>query len=286
LCDNVVRSAYCVEKALDEATAGLRAITDSPRLEAEVLLARILEHPRTFLLAHPEAALTPEQAARFTDGVGRRAAGVPLPYITGHIEFYGLDFAVTPDVLIPRPETELLVEEALAWLKSHPTATVVDVGTGSGCIAVTLAIHTPDAHFYATDISAAALDVARANAERHGVRSRITFLVGDLLSPLTEPVDVLVSNPPYVAETEWDALPLSVRQEPRLALTSGVDGLDAIRRLLAQAVQRVRPGGLILIEIGGRQGDTAQALAQAAFPQASVQVLPDLAGKARVLKIF
>jgi len=275
-----------VEEALRVATGVLAASAENPRLEAEILLAHILGRPRTFLLAHPEAVLTPEQAARFTDGVGRRAAGAPLPYITGHIEFYGLDFAVTPDVLIPRPETELLVEEALAWLKSRPAATVVDVGAGSGCIVVTLATHAPDAHFYATDLSAAALDVARANAERHGVRSRITFLEGDLLSPLDESVDVLVSNPPYVAETEWDALPLSVQQEPRLALTSGVDGLDAIRRLLAQAVQRVRPGGLILIEIGGRQGDTAQALAQAAFPQASVQVLPDLAGKARVLKIF
>lgn len=281
-----MRNAYCVGSALDEGAVQVRAVTDSPRLEAEVLLAHILNRPRTFLLAHPEAALTPEQAAQFADGVARRAAGTPLPYLTGHIEFYGLDFAVTPAVLIPRPETELLVEESLAWLKSHPAATGVDVGTGSGCIAVALAVHAPDARLVATDISAAALGVARANAERHGVAARLTFLAGDLLSPLRGPVDLLVSNPPYVTEAEWDALPPSVRQEPRLALTSGAEGLDALRRLLAQAAQRVRPGGLALIEIGERQGAAVQALAQAVFPQARVQILPDLAGKARVLKIF
>lgn len=229
--------------------------------------------------------MTPQQAADYAACVQRRAAGEPLPYITGQIEFFGLTFGVTPDVLIPRPETETLVEAALAWVKAHPDAVAVDVGTGSGCIAVTLAVHAPSLRLYATDISPAALEVARANAERHDVAERITFLEGDLLIPLPEPVNLIVSNPPYVTDDEWDELPLSVQKEPRTALLSGADGLDAIRRLLAQAQTRLRPGGLMLVEIGERQGKAAQALAQAAFPQAEVAIVPDLAGKDRVLRI-
>lgn len=267
------------------ASAQLSLHTDRPHVEAELLLAHLLHQPRAYLWAHPEAALTPQQAADYAAWVQRRAAGEPLPYITGQIEFFGLTFAVTPDVLIPRPETETLVETALDWLKAHPDAVAVDVGTGSGCIAVALTVHAPSLRLYATDISPAALQVARANAERHNVAERITFLEGDLLTPLPEPLDLILSNPPYVADDEWDALPLSVQQEPRLALLSGADGLDAIRRLLAQAPTRLNPGGLLLVEIGERQGEAAQALAQAAFPQAAVSILPDLAAKDRVLKI-
>lgn len=271
--------------ALRWASAQLATCTDRPQVEAELLLVHVLAQPRAYLWAHPEAALTPQQVADYAAYVQRRAAGEPLPYITGQIEFFGLTFAVTPDVLIPRPETETLVEAALDWLKGHPDAVAVDVGTGSGCIAVSLAVHAPSLRLYATDISSAALQVARVNAERHNVAERITFLEGDLLLPLPEPLDLIVSNPPYVAENEWDALPLSVQQEPRLALLSGADGLDAIRRLLAQAQTRLKPSGLMLVEIGERQGEAVQALAQAAFPQANVAVLPDLAGKDRVLQI-
>ncbi len=267
------------------ASAYLSAHTDRPHVEAELLLAHLLDCPRVYLWAHPEALLTPQQAADYATSVRRRAAGEPLPYITGQIEFFGLTFTVTPDVLIPRPETETLVEAALDWVQAHPDAVAVDVGTGSGCIAAALAVQAPSLRLYATDISPAALRVARANAERHNVAERITFLEGDLLAPLPEPVGLIVSNPPYVADDEWDALPLSVQQEPRLALLSGADGLDAIRRLLAQAQTRLQPGGLMLIEIGERQGEAAQALAQAAFPKADVAILPDLAGKDRILKI-
>lgn len=267
------------------ASAQLAPYIDRPQVEAELLLVHVLAQPRAYLWAHPEAILTPQQAADYAAWVQRRAAGEPLPYITGQIEFFELMFTVTPDVLIPRPETETLVEAALDWVKAHPDAVAVDVGTGSGCIAVALAVHAPSLRLYATDISPAALQVARANAERHNAAERITFIEGDLLAPLPEPVGLIVSNPPYIAENEWDALPLSVLQEPRLALLSGADGLDAIRRLLAQAQTRLRPGGLTLVEIGERQGKAAQALAQAAFPNAAVAILPDLAGKDRVLKI-
>ncbi len=271
--------------ALHWASALLTPYADRPQVEAELLLVHVLAQPRAYLWAHPEAPLTPEQAATYAEWVQRRAAGEPLPYITGRIEFFGLTFAVTPDVLIPRPETEMLVEIALDWLKARPAATAVDVGTGSGCIAVALTLHAPAVRLYATDVSPAALRAARANAERHNVAERIAFLEGDLLAPLLEPPDLIVSNPPYVAEDEWDALPLSVQQEPGLALLAGADGLDAIRRLLAQARTRLRPGGLMLVEIGERQGEAARALAQAAFPRANVAILPDLAGKDRALRI-
>ncbi len=258
---------------------------DRPQTEAELLLAHLLHQPRTYLRAHPEAILTPQQAADYVAYVQRRAAGEPLPYITGQIEFFGLLFAVTPDVLIPRPETEILVEAALNWVKAHPDAVAVDVGTGSGCIAVALAVHAPTLRLYATDISAAALQVARANAERHTVAQRIAFLEGDLLTPLPEPVDLILSNPPYVAEGEWSTLPLSVQREPRAALLAGVEGLDAIRRLLTQAQTCLKPGGRMLVEIGERQGTAVRSLAQAAFPTAHIVVFPDLAGKDRLLSI-
>ena len=280
-----IESHTVIAAALRWASAQLVACTDRPQVEAELLLVHVLHQPRAYLWAHPEAALTPQQAADYAAHVQRRAAGEPLPYITGQIEFFGLTFTVTPDVLIPRPETEILVEAAQDWLRARPDAVAVDVGTGSGCIAVALAVHAPSLRLYATDISPAALQVARANAEQHNVAERIAFLEGELLAPLPEPVRLIVSNPPYVTEEEWDALPLSVRQEPRTALLSGADGLDAIRQLLVQAQTRLRPGGLMLVEIGERQGEAARALAQAAFPQADVLILSDLAGKDRVLKI-
>ena len=282
LSDNAART---VGEAIKWASRRLRPLTSSPRLEAELLLAHLLQRARPYLLAHPEASLTPEQAATYAAHVARRAGGKPLPYITGRAEFYGLDFTVTPAVLIPRPETELLVEKALRWLQDHPPATAADVGTGSGCIAVTLAMQSPALRLIATDCSPAALTVARANAERYGVAGRITFLEGDLLAPLPAPVDLIVSNPPYVADDEWDALPPSVRREPRAALLAGPQGLDALRRLLGQAPALLCPGGLLLVEIGEKQGKAARALAQAAFPHADIRTLTDLAGKERVLRV-
>jgi release factor glutamine methyltransferase len=272
------------------ATGELAPVTDTPRLEAEVLLAHVLETSRAVLIAHHERPLTPAQLDQYQALVRRRAANYPLPYLTGRIEFYGLEFEVTPDVLIPRPETETLVDLAL---RRRP-ARVVDVGTGSGCIAVSLAVHLPEVTVYAVDVSPAALAIARRNAERHGVAERVRLLAGDLLGPLPGPLDLIVSNPPYVPTDERAALPASVRDhEPRLALDGGPDGLALVRRLLAQAPAVLRnpapvtgcPGGGLLIEIGANQGEAASRLARAFFPHATVRVHPDLAGRDRVLEV-
>lgn len=269
------------------AAAELAASTEKPHLEAELLLAALLERSRAYLLAHLDAPLPEAVAATYRAWVLRRAAGEPLPYITGRIEFFGLDFAVSPAVLIPRPETELLVEAALAHVaeRAGVPPRIADVGTGSGCIAVTLALQLPQARLYALDISPEALAIAQQNAARHGVADRIGFLEGDLLTPLSEPVDLIVSNPPYVAESEWETLPVSVRREPRLALLAGADGLAVVRRLLAQTPAKLRPGGLLLVEIGEWQGAAVLELAQQTFPTAECRILTDLAGKDRVLRV-
>lgn len=275
-------SGFSIGEALVEGTDRLRSIADSARLEAECLLSHVTGLSREALLAHPERLLAPQEMARYRHLLRRRATGYPLPYLTGHIEFYGLDFVVTPDVLIPRPETETLVDLALAC---RPR-TVVDVGTGSGCIAVALAIHLPETQVYATDISMSALRVAVLNARRHGVAHQIRFLQCDLATPLLGPVDLLVSNPPYVATEEWSDLPRSIREhEPRLALDGGRNGLEVIRRLLEEAPRLLRPGGTLLIEIGAGQGRAALNLARALLPTARPTLHPDLAGRDRVLEV-
>jgi release factor glutamine methyltransferase len=275
-----------IKEVLNHASGKLAAVTNRPRLEAELLLAHLLEHSRVFFHAHPEMLLTPAQAEDYVSLVQRRASHEPLPYITGHIEFYGRKFVVTPDVLIPRPETELLVERALAWIEPQKVVRAVDVGTGSGCIAVTLAAEAPALRIVATDLSANALRVARSNARRHSVENRIQSVQADLLGALSGPFDLIVSNPPYVARDEWNALPTSVRHEPGLALLAGPEGLDAIHRLLAQAKTMLRSGGLLLMEIGETQGDAVRVLARDIFPQADVHILKDLAKKDRLLSVM
>ncbi|HET90396.1 MAG TPA: peptide chain release factor N(5)-glutamine methyltransferase [Chloroflexi bacterium] len=271
-----------VKDALQQATVILRATADTPRLEAEVLLGYTLDVSRTALLTHPERPVARHQLAHYQNAVRRRSAGYPLPYLTGRVEFYGLTFDVTQEVLIPRPETETLVTLALA----RRPATIVDVGTGSGCIAVSLAVHLSEAALYAIEISPAALRVAQRNAQRHGVAQRVRTLVGDVLSPRPGPVDLIVSNPPYVPSGECGLLPASVRDyEPRLALDGGPDGLVMVRQLLEQAPAVLKPGGAMLIEIGADQGEAAQHLACTFFPHAAVHVHPDLAGRDRVLEV-
>ena len=188
-------------------------------------------------------------------------------------------------MLIPRPETELLVERALGWLREHPDRrAAADVGAGSGCIAVTLARHTPDLHVAAVDRSPAALDVTRQNARAHGVDARIDFFQADLLGSVPGSFDLICANLPYIPSADVNGLAVA-RHEPRLALDGGPDGLDLIRRLLAQLPTRLSPGGLALFEIEYRQGQSATALAQAAIPAARVQILPDLSGLDRILEV-
>ena len=249
-----------------------------------MLLSYVLERPRAALLTHPEHRLSTAELTRFYALVQDYAAGYPLPYLTGKIEFYGLDIEVTPEVLIPRPDTELLVELAV---DRHPR-TVVDVGTGSGCIAVALAKQLPGLQVYAIDISPAVLAVARRNAERHGVEEQIQFLAGDLLDRRPAPVDLIVSNPPYVSSDELASLPPAIRyHEPRLALDGGPDGLDVIRRLVSQSEGLLEEGGTLLVEIGADQGVEVQAIARTVFPEADtlVRIHPDLAGRDRVLEV-
>lgn len=282
--------ASTIGGALRRAAIELAPVTDSPRLEAEVLLAHTLGTSRTVLMAHPERPLTSGQLRRYKALVADRASNYPLPYLIGSIEFYGLEFEVTPEVLIPRPETETLVDLAVA----RRPASVVDVGTGSGCIAISLATCLPKVVTYGIDISSAALAVARRNAERHGVSSRVRLMAGDVLSPRPGPVDLIVANPPYIPTGECASLPASIRDyEPQLALDGGPDGLAIIRRLLFQAPAVLRgpdpgtgrPGGALLIEIGADQGEAARRLARASFPRATVRVHPDLAGRDRVLEV-
>jgi len=271
-----------IQRTIQQATTRLHPITDTPRLEAEILLSHVLDVSRTKLLTYPERLLTPDQLSHYQARVHRRASDYPLPYLTGRAEFYGLELEVTPEVMIPRPETETLVDLALA---RRPSA-IVDVGTGSGCIAIALAAHLPEVTVYSIEISSAALAVARRNVERHGLEARVRLMVGDVLTPRPSPVDLIVSNPPYISANEWVKLPSSVRNhEPRLALDGGSDGLAIIQQLLSQAPAVLRPGGALLIEIGAEQGQTASHLAGTLFPRAAVRVHPDLAGRDRVLEI-
>lgn len=257
----------------------------TPALDARLLLERVLGRDHAWLAAHGDEALSPDQTAAYAALLDRAAAGEPIPYLIGHAPFYGLDFAVSPAVLIPRPETEQLVELALDGSYGRGPLRAVDVGTGSGCIAVTLALRLPAAEVVAVDVSAGALAVARANAARH-TPGRVALVRGDLLSALASGLDLIVANLPYVAREEWTTLPDGVKSyEPALALDGGPDGLDLIRALLPQMAVRLRPGGMALLEIGWQQGAAAAALARASFPEARVEVRPDFAGHDRIVLI-
>ncbi len=274
-----------VAHALAQAREALTPHSETPALDAQTLLAAITRRPRAWVLAHPEARLTPRQHRRLNRACTRLAQGIPLPYVLGRWHFYGREFALTPVVLIPRPETETLVEHALRWLRGHPgRRRAADVGTGSGIIAVTLAAEIPDLRVTATDRSAAALGLARLNAVRHGVADRIVWLQTDLLAAARGPFDLIAANLPYIPTAALAGLPVA-RHEPREALDGGPDGLALIRRLLAQARSRLAPGGLLLLEIAADQGEAARVAALAAFPKAETRVLPDLAGHDRVVAV-
>jgi release factor glutamine methyltransferase len=252
-----------ISQAIDEGAARLKgAAIEHDRRTAGVLLARVLGVDRTHLLTRSDDQIGESHYEDYFALIERRAAGEPLQYITGHQEFYGLDFRVTPAVLIPRPETEFLVERIVKLVDdSIESPLIVDVGTGSGCIAVALAVNVPRARVIATDLSVAALEVARMNAASHGVAGKIQFVQGDLLEPLAIRhleglVDVLASNPPYVNEGKPYLVQREVRDwEPREALFGGVDGLEFYRRLLVDSPHYLKLGGSIVFEIGFSQLD-------------------------------
>lgn len=262
---------------------------DTPYLDAEVLLAYTLDKNRTWLYVHPEACLDRNQLDTFDHLITRREQREPVAYITGHKEFFALEFLVNSHVLIPRPETELLVELIInneQLVNSNEQLLIVDVGTGSGCIAITLAKYLRYASLLAIDVSYQALRVARQNAIRHQVLDKISFLAGDLLAPLAAPVDLIVSNPPYVNQSELTdpyTTPEVNQYEPQPALNGGREGLETIRRLLSQANKNLKPGGSLIIEIGYNQGQTVTDLARTYFPMANIEVKKDLAGLDRVL---
>jgi len=252
------------------------------RREASSLLAFVLQKDAAFLIAHPDFELTEEQASVFENAIRRRATHEPFQYITGKQEFWGLDFEVTPDVLIPRPETEILVEKAISILSSIESPRFCELGVGSGCIAVSLLHSVPAAIAVVTDISPAALADAKRNAKRHTVDRRIDFRQGDLFEGITDRFDMILSNPPYVADEQIEALQPEVRDfEPRGALSGGFDGMDIIRRIVDDAPKFLKPGGSLLIEIGFDQAARVKELfEQDLWP--SVDLLPDLQGIPRV----
>jgi release factor glutamine methyltransferase len=276
-----------------------------PRLEAEILLAHVLGIERIDLYMRYEQAVSEAQRAAFRDLVRRRAEREPTRYLTGGCEFMSLAMKVTPACLIPRPETERLVEEVLRLAgvprrepavvpasgpEAQPPAplSVIDLCTGCGCIAVSLAVYLPHGRVTATDLSAEALEVAGINAEAHGVADRMALLHGDLYEPLdaadVQPADFLVANPPYVPEADWAGLAPEIREhEPRAALVSGPAGTEIVARILRGAPAYLRPGGTLLVEIGAEQGGVVAGHAAAVRGLADVQVIKDYAGLDRIL---
>lgn len=272
-----------VDEALRRAAAAIAGHSGSPRLDAQLIVAHVLGCSREHLIAHGEITLSAVEARTCEMLAALRARGMPIAYILGHRPFYDRDFRVTSHVLIPRPETEHVVEAALDWVQARKAgrARIVDVGTGSGAIGVTLAAHLPASTLYAADISAAALRIARENAA--GLPN-LHIVQSDLLAALRGPFDVIAANLPYIASAELDILDVA-KFEPLVALDGGPDGLDVIRRLLIEAPARLAIPGLLLMEIGADQGAAVAALARAAFPAATVQVLRDYAGLDRVVRV-
>lgn len=252
-----------ISSAIREGAQRLReAGVAEPRREAGSLLAHVLGRDRSFIVAHADDLLTDEQGKALHSLFERRAGGEPLQYLTTHQEFFKLDFEVTPDVLIPRPETELIVETALELLKDDPAPYFADIGTGSGCIAISMLQDLPGARAIATDVSPAALRVAQRNAERHRVTDRLVLLESDCFSALDANASftLIASNPPYVSADELKAVQREVSYEPRAALAAGSDGLAVIRRLLREAPPFLRPGGYFVFEIGFGQSQAVQRL--------------------------
>lgn len=276
---NIADAISSASKRLD--TAGVA----DPRRESASLLALALDKPNTFLIAHPEYELTTDESALFESHFARREKREPLQYIAGKQEFYGLDFEVTPAVLIPRPETEILVEEAIKELTKLDNPRFCEIGVGSGCISVSILANAPNATAVATDISAEAIKVARRNAKRHNVADRLTLIEGDLFTGVDGKFDMIVSNPPYVPDNDLEEMQPEVRDfEPHSALFSGSDGLDIIRKIVEQSREHLNSNGFLLMEIGiGHSGDLIEQFDPSIWKEPNF--LSDLQGIPRMLKV-
>jgi len=271
-------------QALNDARRRLAKITPEAFLEAELLLRHVTGYSRERLFASLDEEIASSTLSRLRGLLSRRLRREPLAYILRSREFYGLDFYVDRRVLIPRPETELLVEAVLGRARGLHRPLIADVGTGSGAVAISLAVHLPRAEIFATDISRDALEVAGLNRRRHNVEDRVRLLHGDLLAPLPVPVDIIAFNPPYIPSGEFEALPPEVRDfEPREALDGGGDGLEVVRRFLTQVPEKLLPGGCFFLEIGAGQAPQAAELILRRFPEAEIEILNDPAGIPRII---
>lgn len=267
------------------ARRALQAHSETPGLDAQLLLCEVTQRDRAWLLAHPEDLLNKQQSGAYADLLQRCLNGEALPYVLGWWEFYGRRFGIDPSVLIPRPETELLVEHALEHLlRREDVGLALDVGTGSGCIAVTLALEIPHLRMVASDIDGAALDVARANAVRHHVEDRIRFVKADLAGPLSGPFGLICANLPYVPRESLAELEVAKR-EPRRALDGGKRGLEWINSLLADIPRLLSATGRAIFEIDASHASQARQRAQASLPGAVVRIHPDLSGRDRLMVI-
>lgn len=271
-------------QALSRARQALNPITNQAFWEALALLAQATRRDKEQLLTYREWQLSSEVEAAFAFYLRRRLDREPLAYIVGHKEFYGLDFYVDRRVLIPRPETELLVEKALEVATLLPDPAIADIGTGCGAIAISLAVKLPQSQIYATDNSLQALEVARINCQRHGIEARLHLFRGDMLSPLLQKVSIIVANLPYIPTDEIKNLPPEIKLfEPLAALDGGEGGLEKIAAFLVEVPDKLASGGYFLLEVGQGQDIRVQTMAQKALPQAEVRVFPDLAGIPRVV---
>ena len=259
--------------------------SDTPMLDSQVLVAHILKKPRVNVMAHPELSLTSKQRDKFKQALIRLNQGVPLPYVLGNWEFFGLDFIVSHETLIPRPETELLVEHAEKWLRAHSSRRLVaDVGSGSGIIGISLAVRNSYVHVFCSDLSWPALKIAQLNSIKHHVSDRVDFIQCDLLSAAQGSFDLICANLPYLPTDRMQSLEVS-HKEPWLALDGGRDGSDHLRKLLKSSTSKLAPRGLMLLEIDASQGRVTSEIAKIYYPGANINLYKDLSGRDRLLSI-
>jgi release factor glutamine methyltransferase len=282
--------AQTINNSLQLLNRSFSALSDSPNLDAQVLLAHLIHRPRAWVLAHTEYELSTAEYDALTSAVSEVESGIPLPYIIGSWEFYGRKFFITPDVLIPRPETELLVEKASQWIanrlskKPDENLLAADIGCGSGCIAISLLMDHPKLHVFAGDISFSALNVASRNAIIHSVNSRIHLMQCDLFPPISKKINLICANLPYIPTQTLAQLKI-YQKEPTQALDGGVDGLDFIERLIFESPKHLASDGLMLLEIGSIQGSSVKHLMQTAFPGGAVELFQDLSGYDRLISV-